>query len=623
VGILRTVRYACADKCRSLATNRQYSQQQALHRDVLEIRDNHGDKLDEVLEGISQIREDIQRRSSHHAQSNTAYSNSHVRATGDKAEGLSAQLQEILIVAKASIGETAIHTPLSGMSSASQGSFLDSSSVSSLAETQSIMSKKMPPDSLPDVTHVEPLRELASRLQEQAASDFEHGHFKFAEYHQLESIKCHEELHDVHGIAFKSYHSMKMTLAEILLRQNKFMEAEAITVHADRGAGGLCYDSALGCKAVPSEALDNASSQGLAEVRDFKARLHLKMYQSGTSPASLDIAEKNARRAFQLRRDSSDTDNPKFKSIVDLLVRIYHMHPEKKMYAEIYRELYPTDQGRQGSIALSHHTTTTSASGPALNISSVIYSIKEHKDDDEQDVLHLIEESILHDVELNALVNGKSAMMVAVDCDDCARCDNIIDKLLRSGASGELPLQYAVRNLKSAKCTRLFEFNVDINCLDMHNMTPLMNAIKRDHKDMVSFLIENNADLNVSGPGGCTALHMAIKRWNAGIVRLLLDKKDRITLNSQDNEGWTALHYCAKFDKPLLAKKLYRDGADLEVEDNSDMKRTALWFAIDLQRYRITEILLELGAKINPSCMSLSTSNDIRNLLRTKRFGNG
>ena len=65
-------------------------------------------------------------------------------------------------------------------------------------------------------------------------------------------------------------------------------------------------------------------------------------------------------------------------------------------------------------------------------------------------------------------------------------------------------------------------------------------------------------------------------------------------LDWQNNDGWTALHLCAYFNHPEIAKMLLDAGADVNIQDEDGY--TALHVSAFNNRIEITQVLIDAGA---------------------------
>ncbi|MGI2257270.1 ankyrin repeat domain-containing protein [Candidatus Cardinium hertigii] len=153
---------------------------------------------------------------------------------------------------------------------------------------------------------------------------------------------------------------------------------------------------------------------------------------------------------------------------------------------------------------------------------------------------------------------------------------------------GYSPLHYAAKYAKAAVVACLLEAKPLLNQVSARNgHTPLLLAIERGHKKIVSFLLAAGADPNILNHKGCHPLQLAIqqnrkdlvqlllqagaicnvtpsplllaiKRQSLPIIRLLLEQKQIV--ETQDKNGYTALHWAAKQNSVAIFQALLRSG---------------------------------------------------------------
>ena len=117
---------------------------------------------------------------------------------------------------------------------------------------------------------------------------------------------------------------------------------------------------------------------------------------------------------------------------------------------------------------------------------------------------------------------------------------------------------------------------------------------KRDkaNLNLVRDLIALGANVDWQNNNGWTALHWCAYNNHSRILGLLIDAG--VDVNIQDNDGWTALHWCAQFNFPEIARMLLDAGADLNIQDNDGW--TALHYCARANRPEIAKMLIDAGA---------------------------
>ena len=128
-------------------------------------------------------------------------------------------------------------------------------------------------------------------------------------------------------------------------------------------------------------------------------------------------------------------------------------------------------------------------------------------------------------------------------------------------------------------------------------VTPLMKAVSTGNIARVEHLLKQGADTSVTFPGtNETLLMMAIKYPD--ILEMLLEK-DPSNINTQTNDGWTALMLASSLNAPKESTELLiKYGADLEIKSNKT-RRTALSWAAGSGNIGALQCLIEAKADIN------------------------
>ena len=116
---------------------------------------------------------------------------------------------------------------------------------------------------------------------------------------------------------------------------------------------------------------------------------------------------------------------------------------------------------------------------------------------------------------------------------------------------------------------------------DGNDSTPLMLAIefhnrkasrsqhsttlsrkKTSYSNEILMLLLNTADVNTSNASGTTALSLAVQLQNEVIIQRLLDNPE-ISVNKEDLQGYTPLHYACDGDNVNIIKLLLDKKADM------------------------------------------------------------
>ena len=110
---------------------------------------------------------------------------------------------------------------------------------------------------------------------------------------------------------------------------------------------------------------------------------------------------------------------------------------------------------------------------------------------------------------------------------------------------------------------RLIEMmNVDVNCKDQKNDTPLFYAMDGGKLDAAMYLIKHGADIKVLGSGDETLLHCAAME-DLEFVKYLVEHG--LDVNAKNKAGVTPLHHAVCCGQIDIAAYLLEHGADIHV----------------------------------------------------------
>ena len=141
-----------------------------------------------------------------------------------------------------------------------------------------------------------------------------------------------------------------------------------------------------------------------------------------------------------------------------------------------------------------------------------------------------------------------------------------------------------------------------INQINLIGYSPLQQAIIARNDKMTKTLIEAKADLNrMNQYDGGTALHMVCRRRMLSMATLLIEKGADVTIrNRNGHSGLTSFLWAfgMKIDVvEKIPKEIWID--HLRDDDNEYINETNLYMAVSANNEKITEILIELGVKLN------------------------
>lgn len=151
-------------------------------------------------------------------------------------------------------------------------------------------------------------------------------------------------------------------------------------------------------------------------------------------------------------------------------------------------------------------------------------------------------------------------------------------------------LMTAIETGKVTFVQKMLDKGADVNAKNNTEMTVLMLAAGKGHKDVVDFLLKKGADINATDDRGKTALMYAVIESNAAIVQTLLNYGADV--NAKDSDGVTAL-MCVD-NNASIAQILIDNNANVNARDR--MGLTALKRAKMTDQVPIIKLLRLVGA---------------------------
>jgi len=112
-----------------------------------------------------------------------------------------------------------------------------------------------------------------------------------------------------------------------------------------------------------------------------------------------------------------------------------------------------------------------------------------------------------------------------------------------------------------AKASDALAAGANVNAVDPHNVTPLLEASCREHVEMTRYLIGQGAEIDYTGMREGSPLMLAAYMGQLDLLRLFLEAGANANL-AMPNGGETALHMAAVTGKTAAAKILLDAGAD-------------------------------------------------------------
>ena len=157
------------------------------------------------------------------------------------------------------------------------------------------------------------------------------------------------------------------------------------------------------------------------------------------------------------------------------------------------------------------------------------------------------------------------------------------------------PLFEAARNGHMDIVCLLLDKGAKPNIPDSYGTSPLMAAIAKGHKEVVKLLIDSGADPNWVDEDKWSPLRVAAAKGHEEVVKLLID--NGADPNIIDANGDTALHVAASMGHIGIIQLLLNIGADPNVSDCNG--ETPLYAAFEAGHDNVEHLLLEKGARPN------------------------
>jgi 26S proteasome non-ATPase regulatory subunit 10 len=161
-----------------------------------------------------------------------------------------------------------------------------------------------------------------------------------------------------------------------------------------------------------------------------------------------------------------------------------------------------------------------------------------------------------------------------------------------------LPLHWAVSyNHLPITQILLDQPKLDIDATDGSGWTPLMMSCSRpDGEATASFLLSRSADANAKNNNGQTALHFCASKGNLDLAKMLMEKG--ASARVKDRRGQLALHRAAAVGStPLLKLLLEKGKSPINASDVDGM--TALHHAVSEGHGDAALTLLVAGAEFD------------------------
>lgn len=161
----------------------------------------------------------------------------------------------------------------------------------------------------------------------------------------------------------------------------------------------------------------------------------------------------------------------------------------------------------------------------------------------------------------------------------------------------ETPLHKAARAGNIDVLAHLLHKGANPNVHGDYFQTPLHLASRNGSVDIAKALLENGATIHVIKTFQLTPLHLAVENGRIEVLILLLQRG--ADPNAQDMLGWTPLCRAAVGGEMEAITKLLENGVNVNINTQTDEGTTALGIAIDNHNTEIARLLIDRGADIN------------------------
>lgn len=158
--------------------------------------------------------------------------------------------------------------------------------------------------------------------------------------------------------------------------------------------------------------------------------------------------------------------------------------------------------------------------------------------------------------------------------------------------TGATPLLLATLKGSLPICEMLGERGANVNHCNANGHTPVKYACSKNNIDLLNYLLDHGADPNKRDNIGDGPLHRAASMEHHECLRILLThskSKEIILIDSQNNQGNTALHLACECNDATGAFMLIDHGASIELTNKE--KKTPTEVCNPYLRRKITDYL--------------------------------
>ena len=204
--------------------------------------------------------------------------------------------------------------------------------------------------------------------------------------------------------------------------------------------------------------------------------------------------------------------------------------------------------------------------------------------------------------DLDAVPNGyginleqiKTPLLIAVQKDN----KDMVSLLIKNKANAYIKyggLSWALHHAKSKEVAKmLIENGAKINSKDYYKNTPLNKAAEKGHLEVVKLLISRGAYIDNKNSQGFTPLHIAAYQGYTEIAEILIRKGANIRELNKLKQ--TPLHLSKALE---ISQLLINAGADINLKDSEG--NIPLYHAVKNEKFEIVKLLVLKGSRINES----------------------
>lgn len=157
-----------------------------------------------------------------------------------------------------------------------------------------------------------------------------------------------------------------------------------------------------------------------------------------------------------------------------------------------------------------------------------------------------------------------------------------------------LGLMRAIRRNDVEGVAKLLEQGVEPDVYIRRYGTPLMWAVSNEQIPIIKLLLKGGADVTFRDQSGETVLHQAASRGSVEVLKALLEPNKPGSIQAQDNDQRTPLHYAAKDSGTEKIRLLLDHGANPNARDA--LQQTPLMDAVRSGSVENIRLLIERGA---------------------------